>query len=157
MRCSASASAPTRMLATGGRDDIAIVWDAATGTLLRRLAGHTDIIDHVAFSRDASRIVTGSSDETAILWDLATGVHLHRFDEHSGSVEHAAFSPDGKRLLTASSDGTLVLRDIDPASLTERACRILDPGVSPEDWARIVRGQPYPVSCRDLERLVEAR
>lgn len=149
-------SADGRLLATGGRDDIAIVWDAATGMPLRRLAGHTDAIYDVAFSPDANRVATGSFDETAILWDLATGTSVHRFDDNSDYVAHVAFSPDGKRLLTSSSDG-LVLRDIDVASLIERACRVLDPGVPPERWARTVPGRPYPVSCRDLERLAEAR
>jgi WD40 repeat protein len=145
-------SSDGRWLATGDREAVAIVWDAASGNLRHRLVGHTGTIMEIAFSRDAELIATASDDHTVILWDSTTGSALHRFDEHTDTLAYVSFAPDGKRLLSSAHDGRLILLDIDVQSLVDRACRILDPGVPEETWARIVPGRRYPASCRALER-----
>ena len=136
-----------RWVVTGDREGVAIVWDAASGALLRRLVGHTDTIEEIAISADEKLMATASGDGTVVLWDAETGAPLQTFEEHTGSVAHVSFSPDGRRLLTAAHDGVLMLLDIDVPSLAARACQALDPGVSEEAWSRIV-GRRYPVSCR---------
>lgn len=142
-----------RWVATGDREDVAIVWDAQNGELRQRLLGHTGTINDIDFSPAAGLIATASDDQTVVLWDAATGAALHRFGEHTDSVAFVSVSPDGKRLLSSAHDRTLMLLDIDVQSLVDRACRLLDPGVSADAWARIVPGRPYPASCRALDRL----
>ncbi|MFJ9646307.1 hypothetical protein [Streptomyces sp. NPDC101206] len=71
----------------------------------RRLPGHTDTVDSVAFSPDGRTLATGSSDGTARLWDTATGTTRATLRGHPGEVASAAFSPDGHTLATASADG----------------------------------------------------
>ena len=149
-------SSDGRWVGTGDREDVAIVWDAASGELRHRLLGHTGTINDIAFNPAAGLIATASDDKTVVLWDSATGTAVHRFDEHTEAVASVALSPDGKRLLSTAHDQTLMLRDIDVQSLVDRACRILDPGVAEDAWARIVTGRPYPASCRALDRLIAA-
>ena len=76
------------------------------GQSIETLTGHTDLVNHAAFSPDGTRIVTASEDNTARIWDAITGQAIETLTGHTGLVRHAAFSPDGTRIVTASSDNT---------------------------------------------------
>src|SRR5262249_10873291 len=115
---SAAFSPNKEFMVSGGVDRIAIVWEVATGRVLRRLVGHTAPVNTVAFSPDGKLILTGSGadpdsdnapanpDNTARLWDATTGQPLRNFVGHLGPVESVQFSPDGQIVLTGSADGT---------------------------------------------------
>ena len=96
---------------TGSDDNTARLWDAATGSAVATLEGHTGRVSAVAFSPDGERILTGSDDNTARLWDAATGAAVATLAGHAGRVSAVAFSPDGKRVLTGSADNTARLWD----------------------------------------------
>jgi WD40 repeat protein len=100
-----------RFILTGGYENSARLWEAATGRELRRFEGHSSSINSVAFSPDGRRVLTGSTDQTARLWDAATGAELRRFDGHSGAINSVAFSPNGRFVLTGSHDRTARLWD----------------------------------------------
>ena len=51
-----------------GTDNTARVWNAAEGTNLIALAGHSDDVVSVAYSPDGRSIVTASQDDTARVW-----------------------------------------------------------------------------------------
>jgi WD40 repeat protein/serine/threonine protein kinase len=93
-------------ITTGRSDYTARVWDAATGSNLLILKGHTAEVQSVAFSPDGRRVLTGSRDQTAKLWDAATGEELLTFKGHEHPVSGVAFSPDGQRIVTTSQDKT---------------------------------------------------
>jgi WD40 repeat protein len=96
---------------TGGWDQTARLWDAASGALLRTFEGHTGEVKSVAFSSDGARVLSGSSDKTVKLWDVATGGLLRSFEGHSAAVNAVAFARDGMRVLSASDDKTVRLWD----------------------------------------------
>lgn len=110
-----------RLVVSGGDDPIAIIWEAATGRIIRRLVGHTSPVSAVAFSRDGRFILTGcgeselsgetktTPDNSARLWDAATGKELRRFAGHTARLNVVEFSPDGRFVLTASEDGKAAL------------------------------------------------
>jgi WD40 repeat protein len=98
-----------RSVVTSSTNDVAQVWDAATGRELLELK-HDDIVYQSAFSPDGARIVTASRDRTARIWDAHSGRELARY-EHDAAVAQAAFSPDGREVVTASDDGTARLWD----------------------------------------------
>src|SRR5437899_2932345 len=76
---SVAVSADGRHALTGSVDRTAILWDAATGQMLRTFAGQTKSVRSVALSGDSKRVLTGSEDTTAMLWDAATGQKLQTF------------------------------------------------------------------------------
>lgn len=59
-----------RWLAAGGADHHARIWDARTGELRARLAGHNERVAAVEFSPDGRLLVSGSWDATLRLWGL---------------------------------------------------------------------------------------
>jgi WD40 repeat protein/DNA-binding XRE family transcriptional regulator len=120
-----------------------ILWDLKAGVELRRLQGHTDWVNGVAFSPDtpASRgtggkmALSASADGTLILWDIsaalpgpaspgntsvATGAIIRRFEGHTAGVTSVAFSPDGKTALSGSDDNSLILWDMASGEIIRR-------------------------------------
>jgi WD40 repeat protein len=109
-----------RLLATAG-DNMARVWDPATGKTLRTLTSDGEIVWGVAFSPDGRLLATAAAGGTTRLWDVATGDCLRTLTGPRGGVKDVAFSPDGRLLATANRDGTARLWD--PA--TGKSLRIL--------------------------------
>ena len=121
-------------LASGGRDNILIVWDLSRASLERgepaqTLEGHTDLVMSVAWSADG-RLASGSLDKTVIVWDIAkasvgSGQPAQVLEGHSDGVWSVAWSADG-RLASGSGDGTVIVWDLAKASLGEsRPAQIL--------------------------------
>jgi hypothetical protein len=91
---------------TGGSDQTARLWEAATGREVRRFEGHAVGILAATFSPDGRWVLTGGSDQTARLWEAATGREVRRFLGHTDLVRAVAISPDGRWVLTGSWDHT---------------------------------------------------
>jgi DNA-binding helix-hairpin-helix protein with protein kinase domain/sugar lactone lactonase YvrE len=88
-----------------------ILWDAASGNLLRTLEGHTDWVNSVAFAPDGQTFASASGDRTVRLWDVASGELLRTLEGHNGRVGSVAFAPDGQTLASGSYDETVRLWD----------------------------------------------
>lgn len=56
-------------LASGGRDGMVRLWDAATGELLNTFKGHTFWVESVAYSPDGHTLASGGSTKVR-LWDI---------------------------------------------------------------------------------------
>jgi serine/threonine protein kinase len=67
---------------------------------LRRLEGHTDLVDAVAFLPGGRRALSGGWDRMVRLWDLETGRQLLQFP-HPAAVHCLAVTPDGRFALAA--------------------------------------------------------
>jgi WD40 repeat protein/transcriptional regulator with XRE-family HTH domain len=102
-------SPDSKYVATGGVDNnynnIARLWEIATGKIVREFRGHLDFVAGIKFSPDGHYLLTGSADRTARLWDIATGETLRVFSGHNNGVQNVTFSPDGSLIATASNDG----------------------------------------------------
>ena len=75
------------------------------GCEVRRFAGHTAEIHHVAFSPDGRHVLSCSADHTARLWDAVSGAEVHRLEAHETGgfgMQFGAFSPDGRYVLTCA-------------------------------------------------------
>ncbi len=86
-----------------------ILWDVASGDVLRRFEGHENAVLSVAFAPDGRTILSGSRDGSVILWDITAGDILRHYDGHGGWVASVAYSPDGNSILSGSTDDTMLL------------------------------------------------
>jgi len=98
-----------KQLATGSFDNVARVWDAATGKELLSLPARSGPVAGLAWSPDGKRLATGSGDTK--LWDAETGKELLRLSSRSVFSSAVAWRPDGKRLATTSDDDTARIWD----------------------------------------------
>jgi WD40 repeat protein len=97
------------------------VWDAASGRLLRSLAGHTDWVNAVAVSPDGRFIVSGSG-QTVKVWGaegkgllrmlFTSGRLLRSLDGHTDWVYAVAVSPDGRTIVSGADDRTIRAWDL---------------------------------------------
>jgi WD40 repeat protein len=103
-----------KLLATGGNDGSAVLWDLARqepiGRPLRPHPGFS--VDSVAFSPDGSTLAWGTDNSTALLTRVPDGTVLHHLTVTNGpAVSALAFSPDGRILATGAIDGKVRLWD----------------------------------------------
>jgi WD40 repeat protein len=101
------------LLLTGGDDGTLVVWNAQSGEEVRRLRGHSSMIQDAVFFPDGRRILSSSADKTMKLWNVEDGRLLRTFRGHSDRVFSVAISPDGQRALSASFDGTIRLWNVE--------------------------------------------
>jgi WD40 repeat protein len=87
------------------------LWDALTGTLLRTLVGHTDLVRSTSFSADSAQLLSGSVDQTIRLWDVDTGIGLKTLSGHSDVVWSVEFFHSGARCVSGSLDRTIRIWD----------------------------------------------
>jgi WD40 repeat protein len=105
----------TRVL-SGSWDHTMMLWDTATGALIRTFEGHSGGVSSVAFSPSGNRVLSGSWDGTIKLWEAPTGALIRTFKD-TGAVNSVAFSPDGARMLSGSDDKTIKLWDVGTGAL----------------------------------------
>ena len=94
------------MIVSASSDKTAIIWNADTYSVMKKLVGHSDSVNSAEFSPDGERVATASSDKTVRVWSVKTGEEIKRLQGHISNVNSIAWSPDGQTILTASSDGT---------------------------------------------------
>ncbi|RIK70194.1 MAG: hypothetical protein DCC67_20890, partial [Planctomycetota bacterium] len=110
-----------RWLAAASEPDVVHVWDAATGAVRYRFAGHEIRAGSVAFSPDGRLLATGSWQGVVRIWDLSAGRLRQKFQlaEHRYPVACLAFSPDfeGRHLAAAYFDNRVDIWDVPTGAL----------------------------------------
>jgi WD40 repeat protein len=86
-----------------------LLWQTATGRLVRTLEGHATNVYSVAWSPVAETLASAGQDGTIRLWDPATGQLIRTLDIGDFKVEQIAWSPDGNTVASASDDGIIHL------------------------------------------------
>jgi WD40 repeat protein len=86
-------------IVSGSWDKSVRIWDASTGAEVRKLEGHTNGVNSVAFSADGMRIVSGSHDESVRIWDASHLEELHELDWKLGSDGWVVTTLSQRRLL----------------------------------------------------------
>jgi WD40 repeat protein len=101
------------IVATGGTDRTARLWDGATAGPIGGPIRHPAAVTGLALSPDGRTLCTGDADGTARLWDVATGAPRGPPMAHTRgtAVRYIAFSPEGDALLTAGVDGLAQMWD----------------------------------------------
>jgi WD40 repeat protein len=98
-----------RALASGSRDNTAILWEVSSGAARHVLRGHRGHVTGLAFSPDNQRLATTSHDGTARIWDAGTGQSLLTLAGHTDKVKCVAWSADGRTIVTGSYDRRVLL------------------------------------------------
>jgi WD40 repeat protein len=70
-----------------------LLYEAATGRLVRTLTGHLGRVEQVVLTPDGKTAISAGQDLNIILWDLATGAELTRLD--SAFTQPVAAAPPG--------------------------------------------------------------
>jgi WD40 repeat protein/tRNA A-37 threonylcarbamoyl transferase component Bud32 len=73
------------------------IHDAASGRLVRTLAGHRERVMSLDFSPDSARLLSGGMDQTVKLWHWRSGRELLSFKAPHG-IACVRFAPDGRRI-----------------------------------------------------------
>lgn len=118
---------------TGGDVAVAVLYDAVSGRLLRKLVSPRDVksvVERLAFSADGTRlaVLTGRSDDAVRVWEVNTGKLLHTLEWAPQTQNLGALSPDGKLAVIFSDNPTTrlidlssgkVLRQVEKAAATQ--------------------------------------
>jgi WD40 repeat protein len=78
-----------KQIATGGADNLAKVWEAATLKEIAKIEGHVGHITALAFNHDGKWLATGSADKELKVWDIATKEMLMLLGDKSAGCERA--------------------------------------------------------------------
>ena len=63
-----------KSLASGSASGEIILWDLETGSQIKSMQGHSQMIwRSLDYSPDGSRLISGCRDDTLIVWDLENG------------------------------------------------------------------------------------
>jgi ribosome assembly protein SQT1 len=109
------------LLASGGLDGRAMIWNASTGAAVRTLEGPGGGVEWIRWHPKGNVLLAGSEDYTAWMWNADDGAAMQIFAGHSNTVLCGGFSPDGKTVVTGSHDGSL--RRVPFVLLSRRAHR----------------------------------
>jgi|TARA_B100000768_G_C11281799_1_gene379055 ribosome assembly protein SQT1 len=95
------------LLATGGLEGKASIWNVSTGELVKTLEGPGGGLEWVRWHPKGNVLLAGSEDFTAWMWNAENAELMQVFAGHSNSVLCGGFSPDGRHVVTGSCDGSL--------------------------------------------------
>lgn len=97
-------------LVLGCFDRSVIQWDAATGTVIRSLAGHSKAVTSVCVLNSSQTLVTAGIDQSLRVWNSDTGELVRSLNQHTQPVRHVALKPAASGLpmvASAASDQTI--------------------------------------------------
>ncbi len=103
-----------KCLVTCGDDDMARLWDVATGAKLQEFEGHAQSVTDIDITADGTRVLTVSDDETIRVWDTSTGLEITTFGQVGDGVNVCQVTEDGKFAVTANRAGEIKLWPITP-------------------------------------------
>ena len=135
------------LLAWAGRNSDISVWEVGSERPRRRFSKHRSWVHSIAFSPDGRTLASGSVDERIVLWDVESGEPKGLPLAALESVSAVAFSPDGNTLLSGTYDGSLALWHLGIDSLRAGACEVAGRNLTPEEWRRYFRDEPYHPTC----------
>ncbi|OAX35388.1 hypothetical protein K503DRAFT_773522, partial [Rhizopogon vinicolor AM-OR11-026] len=99
-----------RWMVTGSYDKTLRLWDLKDGVVLKKMEGHSYIVETVAVSRDGRMIASGDVNGELIAWHGETCKSLTQaIKVHSDVIITLDFSSDGTMLATGSWDKTTEL------------------------------------------------
>lgn len=103
----AAISPDGKTLATSGYDRQIVIWNVASGKVVRPLKEHSDAVYGLAFSPDGRTLASCAADRTVRLWDWSAGRRTATLSESTAELYAVAFTPDGAHLLAGGVDRSI--------------------------------------------------
>jgi ribosome assembly protein 4 len=101
---------PEDLLVSGSDDFTLFLWKPSSSKqALKRLTGHQQAVNHLAYSPDGRYFCSASFDKKVKVWNGVTGDFICTLTGHVGSVYQVAWSGDSRHLISASKDSTAKL------------------------------------------------
>jgi len=97
--------------------NLVVIYDPASGKIIKTLEGHLANVTAIAFSRDGKYLATGGIDGSIIIWDGITGDKLSQPLEQGTPIEYLTFSPNEIWLITSGDDSAIKVWDVQTSSL----------------------------------------
>ena len=104
-----------RLLAAAGERATLVLYDAASGALLKRLEGHDPraqglgIVTNIVFDPSGKNLFSTGQDGRVIRWAVPSGEKLSEWQASSDPVYGLAIRPDGQQLATGDNIGAITL------------------------------------------------
>lgn len=135
-------SADGRLVATGGDDKTARVWNLSEPSAAPLvLSGGMDAVRALAFSPDARRLAVGGVDKNVRVWDLSNPAAAPlTLAGHADTIARIIFRPDGRTLVTADFSGKVDQWDL---SAPAAAPTVLRPAGKPAVTAALSADARY--------------
>lgn len=93
------------ILATGGEDDLAYVWDANNGALQFTCNGHKDSVTCMEFSHDGTFLATGDMSGYIQVWKISTASKIWEFE--TGDLSWLSWHHGSHVLLAGTAEGDM--------------------------------------------------
>ena len=117
-------SSDGKRVASASFDQKVIIWDVATGLLVRTLGdANPNNMMAAIFSSDDALLATAGWNGNVTVWDTSSCKVAHLFQGNGQSVTTIAFSPDDKLIASAGLDSTVKVWNTVTGTLGANVCR----------------------------------
>ncbi|KAK4732633.1 hypothetical protein R3W88_025621 [Solanum pinnatisectum] len=103
------------IIATGGVDSNAVVFDRPSGQIISTLSGHSKRVTSVKFAAEGELVVSGSADKTVRVWQSSENGNYdcrHVLKDHTAEVQAVTVHATNNYFVTASLDSTWCFYDL---------------------------------------------
>lgn len=109
-----------RLIASAASDKLCKIINAADGSLIRNLEGHSHHVLAVSWRSDELLIATASADSTARIWNAETGQSTRTIGGYPKEVSDITFIGSSTDAVTSCVDGTVRIFNADNGSDVRR-------------------------------------
>lgn len=141
------------ILASGSNCGDILLWNIATGEILKRLIGHTLTVVDLSFQPEGKFLASSSFDTSIKIWDLDTEDCVNTLTGHTQLVSSVNFNSLGNQVVSSGLDKSIKIWDVDSGrclqTIQKHTKTVIDVLFSPNDQQIISGSQDLSVRIWD--------